>query len=576
MSYMQRYKNWILSDHFDEETKKELQEIQEDEKEIEDRFYKDLEFGTGGMRGKIGAGTNRMNKYMVHKATQGLANYIVNYIDQGKKKGVALGFDSRHCSPEFAMEAALVLAGNGIKTYLFEELCPVPMLSFAVRELGAATGIVITASHNPPEYNGYKVYGEDGGQIVPEKAHKVMAEIEEVDDFSLIDRLEPEEAEEEGLLNYVGEEIRSRYREEVKNVIPDKDMAADQGKDFDILYTPLHGTGYKPVMNVLEELGFNVEVVADQAEPDPDFSTVESPNPENISAFELALKEAEDKKPAIIIGTDPDCDRLGVMVRNRVGEYEALSGNEAGVLMLDYLLSRQEVPDKGVMIKTIVTTELAREIARAHGVETIDVLTGFKYIGEKIKEFEETGDREFIFGFEESYGYLAGTYARDKDAVLAAALFSVMALYYNQQGSSVLERLTELREQYGYYSEALESIYMEGREGQQKIQTFLNRMREEEPREIAGWQVIRFSDYKKGETIDYSSDSREQIDLPESDVLQYYLAEDSIITIRPSGTEPKLKIYFSVRESSAQASAEKMQEFKDSVLSMIKGILSEV
>ncbi|MFW6278708.1 MAG: phospho-sugar mutase, partial [Bacillota bacterium] len=522
------------------------------------------------------AGTNRMNKYTVRKTTQGLANYIINYHEEGKEKGVVIAFDSRHQSPEFAREAAEVFAGNGIKVSLFSRLCPVPMLSFAVRELGAVIGIMITASHNPSEYNGYKVYGEDGGQLVPEDANKVTAEIDEIDDFSLVKTTTAKEAEEKGLIDYPGTKMRERYKEELLKVLPDKKLAQKEGADFEILYTPLHGTGYKPVTDILQTLGFPVSTVEEQAEPDPDFSTVKTPNPENFSAFKLALKKVEKmkKKPDIIMGTDPDCDRLGVVVRNDRGEYTALTGNEVGVLMEDYLLQRKEIPENGVVIKTIVTTELAREIARNYGVELQDVLTGFKYIGEKIKEFKERGDKEFIFGFEESYGYLAGTYTRDKDGVLAAALFALMSFYYKQQDSSVIARLAELREKYGYFLEDLESIYMEGKEGQEKIADLLAEMREDQMTEIAQKKVLRFSDFQEQISFDFTTDQKEEIELPQSNVLQYHLEDESIITIRPSGTEPKLKLYFSVKEKTSSRAEQKMKKFKHQVLQTVKDKLA--
>ena len=575
MGYLKEYKNWLLSDYFDEKTKEELQKIEDDEAEIEDRFYKDLEFGTGGLRGKIGAGTNRINKYTVRKATQGLANYIINYIDGGKEKGVVVAYDTRHYSQEFAREVGKVMAGNGIKTYLFSEICPVPLLSFAVRELEAATGVVITASHNPPEYNGYKVYGEDGGQVVPEKARKITAEIEEIDDFSLVKTLSEKEARDQDLLVSIGKEVKEKYFDEILKVLPDTQLPAESD-DFSILYTPLHGTGYRPVTELLEKLGFSFSVVAEQAEPDPEFSTVDSPNPENFSAFELALKKAKKSNPDLIMGTDPDCDRLGVVVKDDSGQYMALTGNEAGVLMLDYLLNRLELPENAVVIKTIVTTEMARVIAEDFNVELQEVLTGFKYIGEKIEEYKQQGDREFIFGFEESYGYLAGTYTRDKDGVEAAALFALMALYHRQQGSSVVGRLQELKEKYGYFEESLESIYMEGKQGRQQIEKLLNVLREEKSEQIAGQNVVSLSDYREGLKVNNKTGKKVELKLPQSDVLQYFLEDDSVITIRPSGTEPKLKIYFSVREKSALGASDKIEKLEETFMQEIKDMLENI
>ncbi|MFW6308755.1 MAG: phospho-sugar mutase [bacterium] len=577
MNFMTRYKDWLLSDYFDEEIKEELKEIEDDEEEIEDRFYKDLDFGTGGLRGKIGAGTNRMNKYTVRKTTQGLANYIINYLDNGKEKGVAIAYDSRHKSPEFALEAALVLNGNGIKTYLFDDLRPTPELSFAVRELNAVAGIIITASHNPPEYNGYKVYGEDGGQMVPEKARKITAEIDEIDDYSLVKTMEIEEAEEKGLFKKIGEDIDQRYREEMKKIIPEKELCSKRGNDLSIIYTPLHGTANKPVRRVLKELGFdNLEVIEKQAEPDSDFSTVESPNPEEYAAFEMALAAAEKKDPDLILGTDPDGDRMGMIVKDKAGEYVSLNGNQTGTLLANYILERSEVPENGVIVKTIVTTEMIKEIAQDYEVEVEDVLTGFKYIGEKINQFKENGDKEFIFGFEESYGYLAGTYARDKDAVVACALAASMALYYKKNEISVYEKLNQLYDKYGYFRETLDSIRLEGKEGQEKINEVLSSFREERPEEIAGKKVVYFSDYLEGYSLDIEEDEKKEVDLPESNVLQFKLEDSSIVTIRPSGTEPKLKIYFAVQAENQEEAEENIEELKEQVLNKVEDMLSEI
>ena len=577
MNFMSRYKDWLLSDYFDEETKSELQEIEDDEEEIEDRFYKDLDFGTGGLRGKIGAGTNRMNQYTVRKATQGLANYIINYREDGREKGVVIAYDSRHKSPEFAEEAALVLNGNEIKTYLFDELKPTPELSFAVRELDAVAGIVITASHNPPEYNGYKVYGEDGGQAVPEKARKITAEIEEIDDYSLVKRIKKEEAEEEGLFHIIGDEVDQRYREELKKAVPERELCQNQGEELSIIYTPLHGTANKPVQNVLAELGFdNLNVIEKQAEPDSDFPTVESPNPEKRSSFDMALAEAEEENPDIIMGTDPDGDRMGLVVKNDEDEYICLNGNQTGVLLANYILERTEVPENGVIVKTIVTTEMVTEIASAYDLEVQDVLTGFKYIGEKINEFQESGDKSFIFGFEESYGYLAGTHVRDKDAVVACALAASMALYYKENGLSIYEKLMDLYDKYGYYLEDLDSIRLEGKEGQEKIDGVLKMMREEKVDKIAERKVVQFSDYLQGYSYDVEADEKEDIDLPESNVLQFKLNDNSIITIRPSGTEPKLKIYFAVNAEKRKEAAEDLEEIKRYVLNEVREMLKEL
>jgi len=578
---MSKYKEWLLSDYFDEETKEELRNIQEDEKEIEDRFYRDLNFGTGGMRGVIGAGTNRMNKYIIRKATQGLANYIINYSDDGRGRGVVIAFDSRHKSPEFALEVALVLAGNGIKAYLFDELRPVPELSFAVRELGAIGGIVITASHNPPEYNGYKVYWEDGGQVIPEQAKEIIAEINEIDDFELVKRLKEEEAKNEGLLEIIGIEIDDRYMEEMLKVIPNREIAGSKGDNISIIYTPLHGTGNKPVRRALDELGFkNVHIVKEQAEPDSDFPTVKSPNPEDFSAFKMALDMAEEYNSDLIMGTDPDSDRLGIVVKDQDGQYQALTGNQVGVLISEYLLDQlnkaNKLPEDAVIIKTIVTTEMIRKLTDDFDIEVMDVLTGFKFIGEKIREFEEKGSKTFIFGFEESYGYLAGTYARDKDAVVAAALIAVMALYYKEQGLTIYEKLTELMEKYGYHREDLSSIRLEGKEGQEKIGKTLAKLRQDRPDSFCGIKVVQYSDYQESISYNYQTGEESDIDLPESNVLQYRLEDNSVLTIRPSGTEPKLKIYFMVEGDTAEIAEEKLANLKSKFLGEVNEILDEV
>lgn len=581
MNYMLKYKEWLMSDYFDAETKEELKKIEDNEEEIEDRFYRELDFGTGGMRGKIGSGTNRMNIYTIRRVTQGLANYILNYSDDGKERGVAIAYDSRHKSAEFALEAALVLAANGIKAYLFDGIRPTPELSFAVRELKAIGGIVITASHNPAEYNGYKLYWEDGGQVVPEQAHEIIAEINEIDDFELVKRLDKEEALEQGYLEIIGEEIDERYLEEMMKVLPACELAAEKGKDLTIIYSPLHGTGNIPVKRLLERLGFtNFYPVEEQAVADPEFSTVESPNPEDFSSFKMALELAQEYNPDLIMATDPDADRIGVVVKDADGEYRNLTGNQIGVLLSNFLLEQLEesgtLPDNGVIIKTIVSTEMIREVAADYGVEVMDVLTGFKFIGEKIKEFEEKGDRTFIFGFEESHGYLAGTYARDKDAVISAALIAIMALYYKEKGLSIYDKLLDLMARYGYYREELAAITLEGKEGEDKINNTLRRLREEKPASICGIKVVEYSDYQEGKRYNYRKEEESEITLPASNVLQYRLEDDSILTIRPSGTEPKLKIYFMVKGTTAEEAKEKITELRGRFLGEFNDLLEEV
>ncbi len=573
MSYKSKYRDWLLNDYFDEEIKEELESIKDNEQEIEDRFYKNLEFGTGGMRGKMGAGTNRMNKYIVRKATQGLANYVINYSEKGKDSGVVIAYDSRHKSREFAEEAALVLAGNGIKAYLFNELRPTPELSFAVRELDAEAGVVITASHNPPEYNGYKVYGSDGCQLVPDKARKVIAEINELDDFSLIKRIEKSEAEEEGLFELLGSDMDEKYKEAIIEVLPDVELANKAGNNIKIIYSPLHGTGNKPVRNILSDLGFKeMMVVQRQAEPDPEFSTVSSPNPEEREAYTLALELAESYNPDLIMATDPDADRLGALIKDG-DSYTSLNGNEIGVLMADYLLGRKQeenlLPEFPVIIKTIVSTEMIKPIADKYGAKVKDVLTGFKYIGDEINKMEAT-DEEFILGFEESFGFLTGTYVRDKDAVNAAALLAMMVLYYKEEREiNLLQRLSELREEHGFFLEDLESMRLEGKEGQEEIERIIASLREDCPAEIAGEKVVVFKDYLNKVAKDFSTGEEKEINLPESNVLQFILADESKITIRPSGTEPKLKFYFAVRSNSEEKAASSLGILKEEFLEMI-------
>ncbi|WP_427338001.1 phospho-sugar mutase [Caloranaerobacter sp. DY30410] len=570
MDFMGKYEFWLNSEHFDKETKDELLSIKDNVEEIEDRFYKDLEFGTGGLRGKIGAGTNRINKYTVSKATQGLANFIIENGSDYVKRGVVIAHDSRHKSREFAQTAALVLAANGIKAYLFEDLRPTPELSFAVRYLKASAGIVITASHNPPEYNGYKVYWEDGGQVVPSLADKIIEKVNEVTEFSMIKIISKEEALNNGLLNIIGEEIDKEYINKVK----DLSVRDDIDKNIRIVYTPLHGTGNMPVRRVLKELGYiNVFVVESQEHPDPNFSTVEYPNPEDPNAFKLAIELGEKVDSDIILGTDPDCDRVGVVVKNKEGEYKVLSGNQTGALLLDYILNSMTekgiLPKNSVMVKTIVTSELGRVIAKHYGVETIDTLTGFKFIGEKIKEFEESGDKNFIFGYEESFGYLTGSFVRDKDAVIASMLICEMAAYYKSKGMTLYEALINLYERYGYYIEDLHSIKLEGIEGKKKIDEVMESFRNSYPTKIGNLNLKIFNDYKVSKSFNYSKDSSEDILLPKSNVLKFIFDDESWYALRPSGTEPKLKIYFSANGKDRIEAENKLKAIKEEILNRI-------
>ncbi|KUO73283.1 MAG: phosphoglucomutase [Clostridia bacterium BRH_c25] len=551
MSYYERYNKWITDAAFDEETRKELMAIKGNDKDIEDRFYKDLEFGTGGLRGVIGAGTNRMNKYTVGRATQGLANYIIK--KRLENPSVVIAYDSRRFSYEFAIEAARVLNSNGIIAYVFNELRPTPELSFAVRELRATAGIVITASHNPPQYNGYKVYWSDGGQVVSPIAEELIAEANSIQDFSEIKCMDECYISNKGLLRFLGKEMDDRYIGKVRGLALNSDVVKEVGDDFGIIYTPLHGAGNIPVRRALKETGFNnVTVVPEQELPDQDFRTVKFPNPEEHEAFTLAIELAGKQSADIIIGTDPDCDRVGVVVKNTQGEYVVLTGNQTGALLVDYILGSMQkqgrLNERSTIINTIVTGKLGAKIAESYNVGTISVLTGFKYIAEKIKEFENTG-REFIFGYEESYGYLAGTFVRDKDAVITSMLICEMAACYKKKGMTLYEGLMNLYSKYGYYKESLSSITFKGKEGMEEMVRLIDGLRSNPPGEVNGIKVTEVRDY-----LDYNG----TITLPKENVLQFILEDKSWFCIRPSGTEPKLKIYFSVTGESNDAAEARM------------------
>ncbi len=546
---------WLEDPSIDEETKQELRALESQPDELEDRFYRELEFGTGGLRGVIGAGSNRMNRYTVGKATQGLAQYILETAE-GKegKPSVIIAHDSRHFSPEFSLEAALVLAANGIVAKLYPSLRTTPQLSFSVRHLQADGGIMVTASHNPPEYNGYKVYNREGGQLVPHEAERVISLVQSVQAFSEIKRITREEAEAQGLLVWLGDAEDEAFIETVASLsLSREQLAAGKGDDLEIVFTPLHGTGNLPVRRVLERIGFkNVTVVPEQEQPDGDFSTVKSPNPEEREAFTLAMKLGEERNADILIGTDPDCDRMGAVVRNKEGQYVVLSGNQSGAIMVDYVLGRMKeagtLPENGAVIKTIVTSEMGAVIARHYGAEVLNTLTGFKYIGEKMTQFEQTGEHTFLFGYEESYGYLAGSYARDKDAVLASMLIAEAAAYYKTQGKTLYEVLEGLYAKFGTFLERLESRTMKGKDGLAKIQSIMADWRDNPPTEVAGVKVVQTLDYEQG--ID---------GLPSENVLKYMLEDDSWFVLRPSGTEPKIKVYFAVRGDSLPAAEEAVQ-----------------
>ena len=575
MNYTEKYRMWLESPLIDEETKRELSSLKEDPKEIEDRFYKDLEFGTGGLRGIIGAGSNRMNRYTVAKATQGLANYIRKAGDKAIAGGVVIAYDSRRKSPEFALDAALVLCANGIRTYLYTELQPTPVLSFSVRELGATAGIVITASHNPPEYNGYKVYWSDGGQVPPHLDHEIIREVNNVESFEAIRTMPVQWAKDKGLLRYIGEEVLVKYIQRVEDLCIDKELVKREGRNLKVIYTPIHGTGNKPVRRVLKELGFEqITVVPQQEKPDPDFSTVAYPNPEEKEVFTLAIALAEAKRADLIIGTDPDCDRVGVVVKNKRGEYVTLTGNQTGALLVHYCLnalkSSGALPENGCIIKTIVTSEMGRKIAESFGVDTIDTLTGFKFIGEKIKEFEETGSHTFLLGYEESYGYLAGDFVRDKDAVIASMLICEMAAWYRSRGMSLYDGLVSLWDRYGYFKETLKSIQMAGKEGMEKIRILMDDLRNDKPKEIGGVPVVRIEDYLESRAVDGKTGAETKLTLPVSNVLKYKLEDGSWFCARPSGTEPKVKLYFSVTGSNAGEADTKSKALTDAVFRLLK------
>lgn len=575
MDYRERYKQWLDSPIIDEATKEELRSIAGDEKEIEDRFYKDLEFGTGGLRGIIGAGSNRINRYTVGKATQGLANYIKSQGKDAMDRGVAIAYDSRRCSSEFANHAALVLNANCIKTYIYEELQPTPILSYTVRSLGTIAGIVVTASHNPPEYNGYKVYWEDGAQVTNNRDVEIIREVKKVEDFSSVKLMDEEEAKKKGLYNIVGQDIIDSYIAKVKALSVNKDIIREMGSDLKIVYTPLHGSGNKPVRRVLKELGFkHVSVVPEQEHPDPNFSTVRYPNPEERESLELAIELAKKEGADIVIGTDPDCDRVGVVVRNRDGEYIGLTGNQVGALLVEYYLgalkAEGRLPHDAIVIKTIVTSELGAEIAKHYGAEVVNTLTGFKFICGKIREFEETGYGTFVFGYEESYGYLAGDFVRDKDGVIASMLICEMAAYYKSKGMTLYDALEDIWDRFGYYRDELRTITLVGKEGMEKIKSIMEGLRRHQPHEMAGVEVEEIEDYRESKKVNLKTGEESSIDLPKSNVLKYKLVDDSWFAIRPSGTEPKIKLYFSVKGEDRQLVDKRMEQLIYHVRDIIK------
>ncbi|MBQ5735666.1 MAG: phospho-sugar mutase [Lachnospiraceae bacterium] len=573
MSYMDSYKDWCTNQYFDESVRKELESIASNEKEIEDRFYKNLEFGTGGLRGVIGYGTNRMNIYTVRKATQGLANFIIK--ENAKDRGVAIAYDSRHMSPEFADEAALCLNANGIKAYVFPSLRPTPMLSFTVRELNCIAGIVVTASHNPPEYNGYKVYWEDGAQITAPKDKLIIDEVNNVTDYNLVKTMDKEEAVKAGLYNVIGSDIDDKYIAQLKKQVVNPDICKEVGKELKIVYTPLHGTGNLPARRILKEIGFeNVYVVPEQELPNGDFPTVSYPNPEAAEAFELALKLAKEKDADVVLATDPDADRLGVYAKDsKTGEYMSFTGNMSGMLIAEYLLSQKKekglIPDNGALIKTIVSTNMADKVAAEYNIKLIEVLTGFKFIGEQIKLFEQNHTYEYMFGFEESYGCLVGTHARDKDAIVAVMCLCEAAAYYKKQGLTLWDQMLNIYEKYGYFREGLESITLKGVEGVAKIQAMLDELRQNPPKKIGNYDVLAVRDYLKDEITDTKTGKVTTTGLPKSNVLYYDLNDDAWCCARPSGTEPKVKFYIGVKGTSFEDANSKMENLKKSLMEIV-------
>lgn len=572
--FHKEYERWLTYQHLHAELLEELKGIKDQTKEIEERFYKDLEFGTGGLRGIISAGTNRMNIYTIRKVTYGLAQYIKRQGEEAMARGVVIAYDSRKYSKRFAEEAAKVLVKQDIFVYLFTELCPTPMLSFAVRYLKAFSGIVITASHNPPEYNGYKVYNQHGGQITEEMADDIYFEIQHIDNILEIPVFELEQALKDNKAAMIGEEIDQKYKNQVESLLLNRDMVEQFGGELSIVYTPLHGTGNKPVRSILSHAGFkNVHIVKEQELPDEKFSTVKAPNPEEIKVFDLAIELANEINADIIMATDPDADRLGVLNKH-ANQYQALNGNQLGALLLYYLLNMKSekaiLPVNGLLIKTIVTSDLGAKIAEKYGVLVENTLTGFKYIAEKIQEYQETGKNVFVFGYEESYGYLAGDFVRDKDAVQIAVLVAEMALYYKQGQKNLFDVLEEIYQEFGYYHEDLVSITLKGIEGSKKIEEIVSFFRQKPPKEIGSVNVKYYEDYLLSQRVDLLTDKQEELNLPKSNVLKFFLEDQSWVAMRPSGTEPKIKFYFSTVSHSNEKSIEQIKRLKEDILRIVQ------
>ena len=573
MGYMDTYKQWCDNEYFDESTRAELKSIAGNEAEIEDRFYKDLEFGTGGLRGVIGNGTNRMNIYTVRKATQGLANFIIK--EKAADRGVAIAYDSRRMSPEFANEAALCLNANGIKAYIFPTLRPTPELSFALRELKCIAGIVVTASHNPPEYNGYKVYWEDGAQITAPKDTQIINEVKAVTDYNTVKTMDIDEARACGLYNVIGYDMDDKYIAALKKMSLNGDVIKQVADDIKIVYTPFHGTGNVPVRRILKELGFkHVYVVPEQEKPDPDFTTLEYPNPEDPKAFTLALKLAKEKDADIILATDPDADRLGVYSKDsKTGEYMSFTGNMSGMLIAEYILSQRKekglLHDNGAFVKTIVSTNMADAIAKEYNVKLIEVLTGFKFIGEQIKLFEQQHTYEYEFGFEESYGCLVGTHARDKDAIVAVMALCEAAAFYKSKGLTLWDQMINIFDKYGYYKEGQKAITMKGAEGAAQIAQMMDDLRKNPPKKFGDWDVVEFRDYKTKECTDIKTGTKSDTGLPVSNVLYFDLTDNAWCCARPSGTEPKIKFYMGVKGTGLDDAYDKLNKLTDAVMEVI-------
>ena len=575
MSYLEEYKKWCESPEFDEQTKEELLKIKDDEKEIEDRFYKELEFGTAGLRGVIGAGTNRINKYTVGKATQGLANYILE--QKVEDKGVAISYDSRRMSKEFSLQTALILCANGIKTYLFENLRPVPELSFAVRELKCTAGIMITASHNPPKYNGYKVYWEDGAQIVSPRDKEIIQKVRNIKSFSEIKEITREEAEEKGLLNIIKEEMDEKYLSTLEKLVLNPEIVKEQGKELKVVYTPLHGTGNTVAEKLLHRIGLqNVYVVEEQKDPDGNFPTVDYPNPEDKKAFKLALELANKVDADVVLATDPDADRLGIFAKdNKTGKYMEYTGNMSALLIAEYRISQMKekniLSKNGVFITTVVSSDLAKAIAKYYNLECPEVLTGFKNIGAVMRKIDEDENKEYVFGYEESYGCLIGDYARDKDGISAVMALCEAACYYRSKGKTLWDAMQDIYEKYGYYKEAQVSIVLEGAEGAQKIKEMMTKMRETPINKIGEYEVLTFKDIERDIVRNMKTGEETKTGLPTSNVLYYELEDNNWCCIRPSGTEPKIKIYMGVKGTSNEDADKKLEDLKEKMLETVKG-----